>query len=162
MRLDRTHTSPQHEDIGHTGGLPLSCWNYPPTTQVAGRKVRTQKGTRPIMMSRCLAWAGTGRLLVRASATIKLVRRGHQISEKRHETRCSMVHILIHAQEWHTLVCSWRGLMSTECGKTHLAPPASSNPETRADWENAKFCLKKKAKKLITLKRFPIRFPKFP
>jgi hypothetical protein len=35
-----------------------------------------------------------------------------------------------------------------------------SNPETRADWKNAKFCLKKKAKRLITLKRFPIRFPK--
>ena len=38
------------------------------------------------------------------------------------------------------------------------SPPALKIPEARA--KNAKFCLEKRAKRLITLKRFPIRFPK--
>jgi hypothetical protein len=52
--------------------------------------------------------------------------------------------------------------MSAERGKTPLVPPWPSNPETRVEREKRQILFEKKTKRLITLKRFPIRFSKFP
>ena len=49
--------------------------------------------------------------------------------------------------------------MSTERGKTPLVPPGLQILKLVSTGKNAKFCLEKKAKRLITLKRIPIRFP---
>jgi len=68
------------------------------------------------------------------------------------DTRAEMAHA-------HWLM-TWFNVNGTRQNSPRSSWP--SNPETRADWKNAKFCLEKKAKRLITLKRFPIRFPKFP
>jgi hypothetical protein len=48
--------------------------------------------------------------------------------------------------------------MSTERGKSHLAPPALKSPKLVLA-KNAKFCLKKKAMRLITLKKVSNSFP---
>ncbi len=45
----------------------------------------------------------------------------------------------IHAQKWHTLIGSWRGLMSTERGKT--VPPGLQILKLVPSGKNAKFCL---------------------
>jgi len=53
--------------------------------------------------------------------------------------------------------------MSAERGKLPSFPLWPSNLETRVDPEKTpNFVWEKKTKRLITLKRFPIRFPKFP
>ena len=59
------------------------------------------------------------------------------------------------------LISSLRGLMSAEHGKPPLFPLWHSNLETRVDPEKTPK-LSTRNKRQITLKRFPIRFPKFP
>ena len=125
--------------------LLLSCKNQPPRTQLEDRNVRTQNGTPPIMISRCLACAGTGRLLVRASATMRLVRRDkfenllcdqvtHKIAANINLTRVfSTDRVFLHSHTRNIVFIDTSGFCRCET-KNHEGSREGKRLLARIDW----------------------------